>query len=80
VVQRVGDDGVILAEQRLEHTAVGIEAGRVQDGGVGMEEVGYLVLKLPVNVLRAADEADAAHAVTVRIESLAGRLDHLGVR
>ena len=39
VVELVGDDGVLGAEQRLEHAAVGVEAGGVQDRGLGAEEL-----------------------------------------
>jgi hypothetical protein len=38
VVERVGDDRVLLAEQRLEEAAVGVEAGPVEDGVLGPEE------------------------------------------
>ena len=38
VVERVADDGVLLAEQRLEEAAVGVEARRVEDGVLGAEE------------------------------------------
>ncbi len=40
VVQLVGDHGVLLVEQRLEETPVGVEAGRVQDRVLGAEELG----------------------------------------
>jgi hypothetical protein len=38
VVERVGDDRVLLAEQRLEQAAVGVEARRVEDRVLGAEE------------------------------------------
>ena len=38
VVQRVGDDRVLLAEQRLEQAAVGVERGRVEDRVFRAEE------------------------------------------
>jgi len=46
MVQRVGNDRVVLAEQRLEQATVGIEAGRVQDGVLLAEEIGDLLLQL----------------------------------
>ena len=63
VVQLVGDDGVLLAEQRLEQPAVGVEAGGVEDRVVGAEELAERCLELLVDVLRAADEADGRQAV-----------------
>lgn len=57
MVECIGNDGVVLAEQRLEQAAVGIEAGRVQDGVLLAEEVGDLLFQLLVQVLGAADEA-----------------------
>ena len=79
VVQRVGDHGVFLAQQRLEQATVGIEAGGVEDGVLGTEERGDLRLQLLVQILRAANEAHAGHAETVCVQRVLGRLDHLGV-
>jgi hypothetical protein len=59
VVQRVADDGVLLAQQRLEQAAVGVEGGGVQDGVFGAEEARQPLLQRLVQVLRAADEAHA---------------------
>src|SRR5215469_5496628 len=59
MVQFVADDGVLLAEQRLEQPAVGVEAGGVQDGVLGTEKAGDALLKLLVHVLGTADEPDA---------------------
>ena len=38
VVEGVGDDRVLLAEQGLEEAGVGVEAGGVEDGVLGAEE------------------------------------------
>ncbi len=57
VVQGIADDGILVGEQRLEHTAVGIEAGGIKNGVVGMEKLADSLLQLLVDVLRAADEA-----------------------
>ena len=75
VVQRVGDDRVLLAEQRLEQAAVGVEAGGVEDGVLHAEEARDLRLELLVHVLRAADEAHRGHAVAVAVERCLGGLD-----
>ncbi len=40
VVQLVAEDRVVLAEQRLEQPAVGVEARDVEDGVVLAEELG----------------------------------------
>jgi hypothetical protein len=68
VVERVGDDRVLLAEDRLEKTAVRVEARRVEDSVVQAQERGERLLELLVEVLRAADEAGGAQAVAVRVE------------
>ena len=78
VVQRVGDDGVLLRKQRLEQPAVGVETGRIQDRVLGMEEIGDHLFELLVDVLRAADKADAAHAVAVCLQGFVGGLDDPG--
>ena len=70
VVQRVGDDGVIGTEQRLEDTAVGIEAGGIEDGVVGMEVLRDGLFQFAVTVLGAADEADGGHAVATFVHGL----------
>jgi hypothetical protein len=46
VVQRVADDHVGLAEQRLEQAAVGVEGGGVEDGVLGAEEARQALLQL----------------------------------
>ncbi len=79
VVQRVGDDGVVLVEQGLEHTAVRVEARSVEDGVFRAEELGDLLLKLFVEIAGTADEADGRHAVAVRIQRLLGGFHQLRV-
>jgi hypothetical protein len=77
VVQRVGNDGVLFAQQRLEQAAVGVEAGGIEDGVLGAEEFGDLLFQLLVQILRAADEAHRRHAEAVRVQRILGGLDHL---
>jgi len=69
VVERVRDDDVLLAEQRLEQAAIGVEAGAVEDRVVEAEEAGDARLQLLVFLLGAADEAHRGHAVAVAVES-----------
>ncbi len=70
VVELIGDDRVPLVEERLEQTAVRVEAGAEQNRVVGAEERGELLLELPVQRLRAADEADRGHPVAPALERL----------
>ena len=79
VVEGIGDDGILFGEEGLEDTAVGVEAGGVEDGVLGAEELGDLLLKLLVEVLAAADEADGSHAEAAGVHALLGGGDELGV-
>ena len=76
MVERIGDDRVLLAEQGFEQAAVGVEAGGVEDRVLGAEERRDLLLKLLVQVLGAADETHRGHAEAVTVERILGRLDH----
>ena len=64
VVERVGDDGVVLFEQRFEHAAVGIETRREQNGVVGAQELAEASLEGAVGCLGATDETHRRHPVT----------------
>ena len=79
MVQRIADDGVVGGEQRFKHTAVGIEASGVENGVFGVEVVGDGSFKLLVNVLRAANEAHARHAVAAAVHHFLGTLDEVRV-
>ena len=70
MVQRVGDDGVFRAKERFEKPAVGVEAGGEEDRVVMAEVSGQPRLQLPMQVLRAADEADRGHAEAVVVHRL----------
>ena len=74
MVQGVGDDGVLLAQQAFEETAVGIEAGTEEDGVLGAEEGAEALLKLLVQGLGAADEAHGGHAVAPAVDGVLGGL------
>ncbi len=67
VVESVGDDGVLGAEEGFEDAAVGIKATREQDGVLCAEEPGNPGFQFQVQVLGAADEADAGHAEATRV-------------
>ena len=75
MVQRIGDDGVLLRKERFEHAAVGVEAGGVENRVLRTEIVGDNLLQLLVDVLAAADEAHRRHAVAAGIHCFLRRLD-----
>ena len=75
VVECVGDDGVLLGEERLEHAAVGVEAGGVEDRVLRAEVVGDGLFQLLVDVLAAADETHGRHAEAAAVHGLLGRFD-----
>ena len=79
VVQLVGDDRVLGAQDRLEQAAVGVPARGVEDRVLGAQELGDRPLELLVRLLRAADEADRGHAVAPAVERLVRRLHDLGM-
>jgi hypothetical protein len=54
-----------------------IAAGREEDRIFSTQELGELVLELPVNILRATDEANRGHAVPTRLQPLVRGPDHL---
>src|SRR5690606_26655500 len=72
-------DGVLGPEQGLEQAAIGVEAGREQDGVVLVEELCDRLLQLPVDGLRAADEAHGGHAEAVVLQSAMRRGNDLGI-
>ncbi len=79
MVEGVADDGVLFGEERLEETAVGVEAGGVEDGVFGLEVVADGFLKLLMEILGAADEAHRRHAVAATVHSLLCSLDQTAV-
>ena len=79
VVELVGDDRVLLAEQCLEQPAVRVEARAEEDRVVGAEELGQAFLELAVHGLRPADEADRREPVAPAVECLVSRLDDRGM-
>ena len=77
MVERVADDGVLLAQQWLEETAIGIEGCGVEDGVLAADRKrARRASSVLVQILRAADEAHRAEPVAVRAQGLVGRLNH----
>ena len=71
--------GVLIAEQRFEHAAVGVETGGEQDGVVGAQKRGELLLERQMEILRAADEPHRRHAEAVAVERGLGGGDQAGM-
>ena len=70
---------VLGAEQGLEQPAIGVETGGEEDRVVRAEERGQPRFQRAVQVLRAADEAHARHAVAVAVHRLLRGGDERGV-
>ncbi len=79
VIQLVGNDRILGAEQRLEKAAIRIEAGAVEDGVFGAEELAELRLEQLVRLLRAADETHAGHPEAPAVERFVSGADDLGM-
>ncbi|MNP50657.1 hypothetical protein D3C76_1449330 [compost metagenome] len=79
MVQGIGDNGIFRAEQGLKQTAVGVEAGGVQNRIFHTEEGGQLALQRLVAVLGAADETHGGHAKTVGVHARFSSSDQLRV-
>ncbi len=58
------------SQQRLEQSAVGVEAGGIKNRVFGAQKLGEFSLQFLVRRLRAADEADARQPVTPLFEGL----------
>ena len=78
VVQGIRDNGIIGREQGLEHATVGIEARRVQDRILGLEEFGNSGFQLFVQVLGTTDKTDGGHPEATLIHGLLRRLYQAG--
>ena len=79
VVERVGDDRVVLVEEGLEDRAVGVEAGGEQDRIVVPDPLGDVVFESAVQVERSADESHRGHAESVLLHGGSCCSDHVRV-
>ena len=77
MVERIGEDSVLLAQDRLEQTSIGVEAARIEDGVFGIEEMRYPRFQQLVFLLGATDETNRRQAVAVAVERLLGRADEV---
>ncbi|MNZ98990.1 hypothetical protein D3C78_1182970 [compost metagenome] len=79
VVQGIRDNRVFCAQQRFEQAAVSIKTGRVENRIFHAEEIGQLLLKHFVAVLRTTDKAHRGHPETVSVHTLFGGSNQLRV-
>ena len=79
VVELVGDDRVLGAEEHLEDTAVRVEARAVEDRRLHAEELRQPLLEQGVLGLGAADEAHRRHPETPLVQRCPARADDVGV-
>ncbi|CGW89196.1 Uncharacterised protein [Salmonella enterica subsp. enterica serovar Typhi] len=69
VVQRVGNNSVFRAQQRLKQAAVSVETGGIQNRIFHAEEACQLLLQRFVAVLGAADKTHGRHTETVAVHA-----------
>src|SRR5262245_17928624 len=79
MVELIADDGVFIAEDRLEEPAVGVPARTVKDRVVLAEEASDTAFELLVNLLRTANEPHRGHAVAEFLQAFGGGSNNLGV-
>ena len=79
MVEAVGDDRVLLVEERLEHAAIGVETGGEDDRVVLADVFCDRLFELAMERLRAADEAHRGHAEAEFVHRALGRRDDLRV-
>ena len=79
VVEAVGNDRVLLIEQRLEHPAIGVETGGEHDRVLLAQVLGDRLLELTMQRLRSADEAHRGHAEAEFVHRAARRRDDVRV-
>ena len=70
VIQLVGDDDVVLREDRRDRAGVGREAALEDDDGFGLLELGQPALELHVDVHGAGDRAHRAGADAEALDGL----------
>src|SRR2546430_14005807 len=76
VVQLIGNDDVVLAEQRRTEALVRVPAADVGEGGAAADEAGERRLELPVDRERPANEPDRSRAGAELVQGLLSGGDH----
>ena len=79
VVERIGDNCILLGKERFKDTAVSVEAGSIEDCILGAKVVGDSLLQLFVHILTSADEANRRHSVATLIHCSLSRLNQARV-
>lgn len=79
MIEGITDDRVLGREEGFEYPAVGVEAGRKENGVLGVEERGERLLKFAVHALGPTDESHGCGAVTPTVESGVAGGDEIGV-
>ncbi len=77
MVERVRNDRILRPQKRLEHPAIGVKGGGIEDGILTAGKGRDLGFQLFVQILRATDEAHRSNAETMAVERRLGRLDQL---
>ena len=68
VIERIGNDRILIAEHGLEQSAVGVPARGIQDGVFGAEKSRQRRFELLVHRLRTADETYRGHAIAEAVD------------
>ncbi len=79
MVELIGNDRIVLAQQGFKQAAIGVKAGGIQNHIVHLQEGSQALLQSLVDELGAADEAHAGQAKAPGIIRVARRLDHTAV-
>ena len=75
MIEGVGNDGILGAEERLEHTAIGIETGGIKDAVLMLHIIGDPGLELAMEVARPANEPHRRHAEAMGLHGGLCRFD-----
>ena len=79
MIQGIRNDSILLGQQGLEDTAIGIEASSIEDGVLRVEETADGSFQFLVNILSSADEAHTGHTIAAAIHHPFGALDKAGI-
>ena len=79
MIQPVADDGVLLVEECLEQSGVGVETRGIQNRVLSLQKFGDFLFKRLVDFAGATDETHRRHAVTVLIQRFLARRNQVPV-
>src|SRR5207237_9297975 len=75
VIKFVAENGVLLAQERFEQAAIGVETARIEDSIFLAEKTGDRPFELFVQLLRATNEPDGSQTVPVAAQPFLTRSD-----